>query len=83
MNGTVRAGREAFDPEQGRMPIRERAGYLAGYLERLADRLHAHRDELGLIDCVDSGAAPVAEVETAPCRSHRGRSRRRTSADGR
>ena len=37
----VRAGRKAFDSEWGRMPIRERAGSL----ERLADRLHAHRDE--------------------------------------
>ena len=35
------------------MPMRERAGYL----ERLADRLHEHRDELGLIDCVDAGNA--------------------------
>jgi betaine-aldehyde dehydrogenase len=49
----VRAGRKAFDTEWGRMPMRERAGYL----ERLADRLHAHRDELGLMDCVDSGNA--------------------------
>ena len=49
----VRAGRKAFDSEWGRMPIRERAGSL----ERLADRLHAHRDELGLMDCVDSGNA--------------------------
>ncbi len=33
--------------------MRERAGYL----ERLADSLHEHRDELGLMDCVDSGNA--------------------------
>ena len=49
----VRAGRAAFESEWGRMPMRERAGYL----ERLADRLHEHRDELGLIDCVDAGNA--------------------------
>jgi betaine-aldehyde dehydrogenase len=49
----VRAGRKAFDSDWGRMPMRERAGYL----ERLADRLHQHRDELGLMDCVDSGNA--------------------------
>ena len=49
----VRAGREAFDSGWGRMPMRERAGYL----ERLAERLHEHRDELGLMDCVDSGNA--------------------------
>ncbi len=49
----VRAGRRAFESDWGRMPLRERAGYL----ERLADHLHAHRDELGLMDCVDSGNA--------------------------
>ena len=49
----VRAGRGAFESEWGRMPLRERAGCL----ERLADRLHAHRDELGLMDCVDAGNA--------------------------
>jgi betaine-aldehyde dehydrogenase len=49
----VRAGRKAFESDWGRMPMRERAGYL----ERLADRLHEHRDELGLMDCVDSGNA--------------------------
>ena len=49
----VRAARAAFETEWGRMPIRERAGYL----ERLADILHAHRDELGLMDCVDAGNA--------------------------
>jgi betaine-aldehyde dehydrogenase len=49
----VRAGRTAFESDWGRMPMRERAGYL----ERLADRLHEHRDELGLMDCVDSGNA--------------------------
>ena len=54
----VRAGRKAFDSEWGRMPIRERAGYL----ERLADRLHAHRDALGLMDCVDSGNALAGMV---------------------
>ena len=40
------------------MPIRERAGSL----ERLADRLHAHRGELGLMDCVDSGNALAGMV---------------------
>ncbi len=54
----VRAGRKAFDSEWGRMPIRERAGSL----ERLADRLHAHRGELGLMDCVDSGNALAGMV---------------------
>ena len=54
----VRAGHKAFETEWGRMPIRERAGYL----ERLADRLHAHRDELGLMDCVDSGNALAGMV---------------------
>ena len=39
----VRAGRKAFESDWGRLPTRERAGYL----ERLADRLHEHRDELG------------------------------------
>ena len=60
----VRAGRKAFDSEWGRMPIRERAGSL----ERLADRLHAHRDALGLMDCVDSGnalAGMVGDVDWA------------------
>ena len=54
----VRAGRKAFDSEWGRMPIRERAGSL----KRLADRLHAHRDELGLMDCMDSGNALAGMV---------------------
>ena len=49
----VRAGRKAFESDWGRMPMRERAGYLL----RLADRLHEHRDELGMMDCVDSGNA--------------------------
>ena len=49
----VRAAREAFGSEWRRMPILERAGCL----ERLAARLHAHRDELGLMDCVDAGNA--------------------------
>ena len=49
----VRAGRRAFESDWGRMPMRERAGYLL----RLADRLHEHRDELGMMDCVDSGNA--------------------------
>ena len=47
----ARAARKAFDSEWGRMPIRERAGYL----ERLARRIHRHRDEIGLIDCLDAG----------------------------
>lgn len=49
----VRAGRHAFESDWGRMPMRERAGYL----ERLADRLHEHREELGLMDCVNAGNA--------------------------
>ena len=49
----VRSAHTAFRSEWGRMPMRERAGYL----ERLAGRLHEHRDELGLMDCVDSGHA--------------------------
>ena len=49
----VNAGRKAFESDWGRMPMRERAGYL----QRLADHLHAHREELGLMDCVDSGNA--------------------------
>jgi betaine-aldehyde dehydrogenase len=49
----VRAGRKAFENDWGRLPMRERAGFL----NRLADRLHEHRDELGLMDCVDSGNA--------------------------
>lgn len=54
----VRAGRKAFELEWGRMPMRERAGYL----KRLADCLHEHRDELGLMDCVDSGNALVGMI---------------------
>ena len=49
----VRAARTVFESEWGPMPIRERAEYL----ERLANRLHEHRDELGLMDCVDGGNA--------------------------
>ena len=49
----VRAARAAFETEWGRMPLLERAGCL----ERLAARLHEHRDELGLMDCVDAGNA--------------------------
>ena len=49
----VRAARAAFESEWGRMPLLERAGCL----ERLAARLLAHRDELGLMDCVDAGNA--------------------------
>ncbi len=51
----VRAAQKSFVTDWGRMPMRERAGYL----ERLADHLHKHRDELGLLDCVDSGNALV------------------------
>ncbi len=47
----VEAAHDAFVSDWGRMPIRERAAYL----ESLADKLSAHRDELGLMDCVDSG----------------------------
>ncbi|MCP5156171.1 MAG: aldehyde dehydrogenase family protein [Ectothiorhodospiraceae bacterium] len=54
----VRAARAAFERDWGRMPARERAGHL----EALADRLHAHRDELGLMDCVDSGNALAGMV---------------------
>ena len=49
----VRAARKAFESEWRRMPILERAACL----ERLAARLLAHRDELGLMDCVDAGNA--------------------------
>ena len=54
----VHAARMSFESEWGRMPMRERAGYL----ERLADRLHEHRDELGLMDCVDAGNALAGMV---------------------
>ncbi len=49
----MRAGRAAFESEWGLMPIRERAACL----ENLADRLHEHRHELALMDCVDGGNA--------------------------
>ena len=48
----VAAAAAAF-PEWSKMPVKERAATL----ERLADRLVDHRDELGMMDCVDSGNA--------------------------
>lgn len=54
----VRAARAAFETDWGPMPMRERAECL----QRLADRLHAHREELGLMDCVDSGNALAGMV---------------------
>ena len=48
----VSAAAAAF-PEWSKMPVKERAATL----ERLADRLVDHRDELGMMDCVDSGNA--------------------------
>lgn len=54
----VRAARKAFESDWGSMPAGERAACL----HRLADRLHEHRDELGLMDCVDSGNALAGMV---------------------
>ena len=52
VNRAVKAAKNAF-PDWSSMPIRERAGYLIS----LADRLMDNRDELGMMDCVDSGNA--------------------------
>ncbi len=48
----VQAGKKAF-ADWSRMPVVERAGYLV----RLADAIMEHKDELALIDAVDSGNA--------------------------
>ncbi|MEE8453659.1 MAG: aldehyde dehydrogenase family protein [Limibaculum sp.] len=59
----VVAAKAAF-ADWSRMPIKERAGYL----EALAARLSACREELGLMDCVDSGnalAGMVVDVDWA------------------
>ena len=52
VNRAVKAANQAFQ-DWSRMPIKERAGFLVN----LADKLMEHRDELGLMDCVDSGNA--------------------------
>ena len=49
VNRAVKAANQAFQ-DWSRMPIKERAGFLVN----LADKLMEHRDELGLMDCVDS-----------------------------
>jgi betaine-aldehyde dehydrogenase len=54
----VQAGRKAFESDWGRMSVSERAKLL----NSLADRLHAHREELGMMDCVDSGNALAGMV---------------------
>ena len=50
VNRAVLAAKDAFI-DWRRMPIKERAGYLVA----LADKLQDNRDELGLMDCLDSG----------------------------
>ena len=50
VNLAVMAAKDAFN-DWRRMPIKERAGYLVA----LADKLQDNRDELGLMDCLDSG----------------------------
>ena len=52
VNRAVNAAKKAF-PDWSRMPIKERAGFLF----KLAERLMDNRDELGMMDCVDSGNA--------------------------
>ena len=52
VNRAVKAAKNAFT-DWSRMPIKERAGFLI----KLADRLMDNRDELGMMDCVDSGNA--------------------------
>lgn len=58
----VTEAHRAFRSDWGRMPIRERAEYL----NRLADHIDAHREELGMMDCLDSGNAlqgMIADVD--------------------
>ena len=50
----VQSAKKAFR-DWGRMPVKERAGAL----NKLADRVMAHADELALMDAVDSGNAIV------------------------
>ncbi len=50
VNRAVKAAKKAFT-DWSRMPIKERAEFLFN----LADRLMDNRDELGMMDCVDSG----------------------------
>lgn len=50
VNRAVNAAKDAFK-DWSRLPIKERAGFL----ESLADKLLDNQDELGLMDCVDSG----------------------------
>ena len=50
VNRAVAAAKDAFF-DWRRMPIKERADYLVA----LADNLQKNRDELGLMDCLDSG----------------------------
>ena len=52
VNRAVKAANQAFQ-DWSRMPIKERAGFLVN----LAEKLMENRDELGLMDCVDSGNA--------------------------
>ena len=52
VNRAVIAAKQAFQ-DWGKMPLKERAGFLI----KLADKLLENRDELGMMDCVDSGNA--------------------------
>jgi len=54
VNRAVIAAKQAFQ-DWSRMPIKERAKFLTN----LANKLDENRDELGLMDCVDSGNALV------------------------
>ena len=61
VNLAVMAAKDAFN-DWRRMPIKERAGYLVA----LADKLQDNRDELGLMDCLDSGntiAGMIGDVD--------------------
>ncbi len=56
------AAAAAAAPEWGRTPIKERAALLSS----LANRLSEHREELGLMDCLDGGNAlngMIADVD--------------------
>lgn len=51
VDAAVAAADQAFHSTWRKLRITERAALL----ERLADRIAAHRDELGMLDCVDGG----------------------------
>jgi betaine-aldehyde dehydrogenase len=51
VDAAVAAAEQAFHTIWRKLRITERASLL----ERLADRIAAHRDELGMLDCIDGG----------------------------